>query len=103
MHAPRTLQHQIYASICVLTLVVALRADLHADGQVDDVQMGRCARQAAVLAGARARLAGLVALPADAALVGEAARRTAAHAGAAAIGGPEREGGGGDKTCARMC
>lgn len=40
-----------------LTLVVSLRADLHADGQVDDVQMRWSARQAAVLAGSGARLA----------------------------------------------
>lgn len=67
---------------CLLTLVVSLRTDLHADGQVDDVQMSGRTRQTAVLTGASARLAGLVALPADAALVGEAARRTAADASA---------------------
>lgn len=66
----------------LLTLVVSVRADLQANGQIDDVQVGGRAGEARVLPGPGAGHARLVAGPADAALVREAPRRAAADASA---------------------
>lgn len=65
----------------VVILVVAIRADLQADGQIGNVEMGRGARQTTILSGSGARFAGLMARPANAALIGEAPRGTPTHTG----------------------
>lgn len=66
----------------MITFKVSVGALLQADRQVSDSQMGRSARQTAVLSGPGTRLARLVARPTDAALVREATGRTAADASA---------------------
>jgi len=55
---------------------------LQADGEIDDVQVGRGTGKAAVGSSPSARFASVVAGPADAHLVGERARRAATHASA---------------------
>jgi len=55
---------------------------LKADGEIDDVQVGRGTGKAAVGSSPSARFAGVVAGPADAHLVGERARRAATNASA---------------------
>lgn len=62
---------------CRHTFVVAFRALLKADGQISDSEMSGRAGETGILTSARANLTGLVARPADAALIRKASWRTA--------------------------
>jgi hypothetical protein len=65
------------------TFIISFGALLEADGKISDEQMSGGARETAVLACACTGFARIVARPAHAALVREAAGRTSAHTRAA--------------------
>lgn len=65
----------------VVILIVSVRADLQAYGQIGNIEMSRGAGQTTILSGSGARFAGLVARPANTALVGEASRGAPTHTG----------------------
>lgn len=65
----------------IVIFVVSLWANLQTDGQIGNVQMGRGARQTAVLAGAGTRFTRLMTGPADTSLVREASWWTPTYAG----------------------
>lgn len=64
---------------CRHTFVVAFRALLKADRQISDSEVSGSAGETGVLTSARANLTGLVARPADAALIRKASWRTATN------------------------
>lgn len=63
----------------IIIFIVTIRADLQANGQIDDVQMGRSASQTTVLSGAGTCLARLMARPANTTLIREASWGTPAY------------------------
>lgn len=63
----------------ILTFVVSIGTHLHANGQIDNMQMGRCASETRILASTSARFARFMACPADTFLIWETAWRTSAH------------------------
>lgn len=75
-------KHNYRTNCGVLTFIVPIWADLQADGQIGNVQMGRSTGQTTILAGSSARFAGFVARPANATLIGKTPRWAATDTGA---------------------
>lgn len=65
----------------VVIFIVPIWANLQADGQIGNVQMGRGTGQTTILAGSSARFAGFVARPTNATLIGETSRWAATDTG----------------------
>lgn len=63
----------------IITFKISVRAELQADGEIDDVQVGRSTCEAAVGSGTGARFAGVVTGPADSNLVGKGTRWAATY------------------------